>query len=159
MHRLRTAYACLAAGADTWTTGRDMSTATGWCASGQHSNQARPQLGICLGTRPPRYVLAHLSMCSFVPFLRPFNVVLYVRGLALAQHFGVHGGVGGHGQIWPGHTKMRCAWPCGHCGVHVSTVGRRLMTGRWTWPGSTGGRVVAATMTRPRSVWWQFGGA
>ena len=39
---------------------------------------------------------------------------------------------GGHDQVRPGHAKVRCVWPCGHCGVHVSTVGRLAKSGRWT---------------------------
>ena len=59
---------------------------------------------------------------------------------------------GGHDQVRPGHAKVRCVWPCGHCGVHVSTVGRLAKSGRWTCPGQTGGRVVVW----PWSNWWPF---
>ena len=69
-------------------------------------------------------------MCDFVLFVGGF-VVFYMCAAWCCRAINVCMVVaGGHDQVRPGHTNRWCAWPCGHCGVHVSTVGRLATVGR-----------------------------
>ena len=88
-------------------------------------------------------------MCDFVLFVGGF-VVFYMCAAWCCRAINVCMVLaGGHDQVRPGHTNRWCAWPCGHCGVHVSTVGRRQGSG------------LDQGMARcgRRSIWWHLGGA